>query len=68
MKFSEIDRGYGVEVKVTGQSFLILELSDKLSLGGYQVGNMVSDFRPSYFITNAPMDVIEGVLERLETK
>ena len=58
MKIQEIDRGYGVEVKATGKDWQIIDLSNKLSSSGYNVGNMVSDFRPSYLITDAPLKAV----------
>ena len=65
---------YGIEgmcdgdIKVSGSRRFIEDSTDQLWSLGYDAGQTISDFRPSYFITNAPMDVVEGVLERLETK
>ena len=61
MKFSEINRGYGIETKVIGKDFQIKDLSNKLRKYGYQAGEMVSDFRPSYLITDAPLQEVKKI-------
>ena len=59
MKYTEIDRGYGIEVKITGNVSLLLELAGKLRSSGYNVGEMISDFRPSYLLTDAPLQAFK---------
>ena len=59
MKYTEIDRGYGIEVKITGNVSLLLELAGKLRSSGYNVGEMISDFRPSYLHTDAPLQAVK---------
>ena len=62
MKIKEFDRGYGVEVKVVGKDFEIIGLEKTLLSKEYEVGSMVSDFRQSYLITDAPLNVVKEVV------
>ena len=61
IKIFDFDRGYGAETKATGKDFEILELERKLLSKGYQVGSMVSDFRASYLMTDAPLNIVKDV-------
>ena len=56
------------DIQVFGSRMFIGDATIELLDLGFDVGQTISDFRNSRLYTNAPMDVVEGVLERLETK
>ena len=62
MKIFEFNRGYGTETKVIGKDFEIIELEKKLLSKGYEVGSVVSDFRSSKLMTDAPISIVKEVI------
>ena len=59
MKIQEINRGYGIEVKVVGKDYDIMAVERALLFRGYEVGSTISDFRMSYLITDAPLNIVK---------
>ena len=59
MKIQEFNRGYGVEVKVVGKDYDIMAVERALLFRGYEVGSTISDFRMSYLITDAPLNIVK---------
>ena len=72
MKYTitEIDRGYGKEHKLTGKmnltysSDFISTIANELRELGHGAGTTISDFRFSYLLTDAPLNIIKKLIRR----